>query len=164
MAAQLSIVNGRFMVPELGVASGSLVVRDGVVAELRDDGSSPSADQVIDAAGRYVLPGLIDPHEHYGMFPPLRARLRAESAYAASGGITTVIRYFRRPESYLETMPAQIQLGEQEQYQDFAHHLVLYSRQQAAEMATYVTQLGVTSFKTYMNMRRPFGARTMLDI
>ena len=44
MAAQLSIVNGRFVVPELGVVSGSIVVRDGVVAELPDDASSPAAD------------------------------------------------------------------------------------------------------------------------
>jgi dihydropyrimidinase len=164
MGAQLSIVNGRFVVPELGVISGPLVVRDGVVAELRDDGSSPSADHVIDAGGRYVLPGLIDPHVHYGMFPPLRARLRAESAYAGSGGVTTVIRYFRRPESYLETLPAQIRLGEQEQYQDFAHHLVLYTREQAVEMDAYVRELGVTSFKLYMNMRRPFGDQTMMDL
>jgi len=139
-------------------------VRDGVVAELRDDGSSPSADQVIDAGGRYVLPGLIDPHVHYGLFPPLRQRLRAESAYAASGGVTTVIRYFRWPESYLQTLPAQIRLGEQEQYQDFAHHLVLYTREQAAEMGAYVRELGVTSFKLYMNMRQPFGNQTMMDL
>jgi dihydropyrimidinase len=164
MAAQLSVVNGRFVVPEVGIVSGTLVVRDGVVAELRDDGSSPSADQVIDAGGKYVLPGLLDPHVHYGMFPPLRVRLRAESAYAVSGGITTVIRYFRRPESYLDTLPSQIRLGEEEQYQDFAHHLVLYSREQAAEMGAYVRELGVTSFKLYMNMRRPFGERTMMDL
>jgi dihydropyrimidinase len=164
MGPHLSVVNGRFVLPEVGVVSGSLVVRDGRVTELHDDGSSPSADQVIDAEGRYILPGLIDPHIHYGMFPPLRERLRAESGYAASGGITTVVRYFRRPESYLGTVPGQLRLGEEEQYQDFAHHLVLYTPQQVAEMGRYVHQLGVTSFKVYMNMRRPFGNRTRMDI
>ncbi len=38
MRAQLSIVNGRFGVPEIGIVSGTLVVRDGRVAGFRDVG------------------------------------------------------------------------------------------------------------------------------
>ncbi len=164
MDARVSVVNARIVVPEIGVVAGSLVVRDGRVAELRQDADVPKSGRVIDAGGKYVLPGLIDPHVHSGLLPPLPARLRAESAFAASGGVTTIIRYFRRPESYLQTFPAQVELGNQEQYQDFAHHLALYTREQVAEMGAYVRDLGVTSFKIYMNLKGPFGKNVLMDL
>lgn len=41
-----------------------IVIEDGRIVSV-DDGAAPSADTVIDAAGRYVLPGLIDGHVHF---------------------------------------------------------------------------------------------------
>ena len=94
-------------------------------------GATGEAD-VLDANGHHVLPGLIDPHVHSGLLPPLGDRLQAESAFALSGGITTIVRYFRRPESYIDTLPAQVALGAERHYQDFAHHLTLFNGDQVA--------------------------------
>jgi dihydropyrimidinase len=163
MTRQLAVRNARLVVPEVGVIEGGMIVRDGRVAEIRQDGPL-DGDEIIDAEGRYVLPGLIDPHVHSGLLPPLADRLRAESAFAASGGITTVIRYFRRPESYLGTFPAQVALGASVMYQDFAHHLTLFTREQVAEIASYVDDFGVTSFKLYMNLKGPFGKNFLMDL
>ncbi|MEM7094319.1 MAG: amidohydrolase family protein [Actinomycetota bacterium] len=41
-----------------------VVIEDGRIVSV-DDGPPPEADVVIDAAGRYVLPGLIDGHVHF---------------------------------------------------------------------------------------------------
>jgi dihydropyrimidinase len=163
MTVEKVVINGRIVIPEIGVIDGSLVIRDGKVVEIRQAGDI-QADEVIDAGGRYVLPGLIDPHVHSGLLPPLSQRLEAESAFAASGGITTVIRYFRRPESYIGTLPAQVELGARHMYQDFAHHLALFTREQVSEMGRYVTELGVTSFKLYMNLKGPFGKGFLMDL
>lgn len=160
----LDVVHGRIVLPESGVVPGSLVIREGRVREIRQDGKSTGEADVLDAAGRYVLPGLIDPHVHSGLLPPLDERLRAESAFALSGGITTIVRYFRRPESYLETLPTQVAMGVDVHYQDFAHHLTLFNSEQVTEIGAYVRDFGVTSFKLYMNLRGPFGKAVLMDL
>jgi dihydropyrimidinase len=164
MSGSLDVTNARIVLPESGVVAGTLVIRDGRVAEIRQD-SGPTGDaEVLDAGGRHVLPGLLDPHVHSGLLPPLADRLQAESAFALSGGITTVLRYFRRPDSYLQTLPGQVELGAQRHYQDFTHHLTLFNAAQVAEIGRYVRDFGVTSFKLYMNLKGPFGKGVLMDL
>ncbi len=43
---------------------GSVLVRDGKISELGDKIAPPEGAQVIDAAGQYLMPGIIDPHSH----------------------------------------------------------------------------------------------------
>ncbi len=164
MSGDLTLINARIVLPESGEIEGALVVKDGRVAEIGANETVERTGEVIDVEGRHVLPGLIDPHIHYGLLPPLEERLRAESAFAASGGVTTVIRYFRRPESYLGTFPDQVALGSANQYQDFAHHLALFNSDQVAEMGEYMRQFGVTSFKIYMNLKGEFGRSFLMDL
>ncbi|MEA2622939.1 MAG: dihydropyrimidinase [Chloroflexota bacterium] len=164
MSGSLDVTNARIVLPESGIVPGTLVIRDGRVAAIRQDQGATGEAEVLDAEGRYVLPGLLDAHVHSGLLPPLGDRLQAESAFALSGGITTVIRYFRRPDSYLETLPAQIELGAQRHYQDFAHHVTLFNAGQVAEMDRYVHELGVTSFKLYMNLKGPYGKNVLMDL
>jgi dihydropyrimidinase len=163
--SQLRVTNARIVLPEIGVVRGTLVARDGIVQEVRaEETSSATGPDVIDARGRFVLPGAIDCPVHFGLIPPLADRLRSESAFAASGGITTVLRYFRRPESYLETLPAQIELAERNAYQDFGHHLALFTPEHVAEMGEYVAALGVTSFKLYLNLKGALGRDFFMDL
>ncbi|HEU4671729.1 MAG TPA: amidohydrolase family protein [Candidatus Limnocylindrales bacterium] len=164
MAASLDVTNARIVLPETGVVPGTLVVRDGRVAAIRQEAGPTGGAEVLDAGGRFVLPGLIDPHVHSGLLPPLGERLQAESAFALSGGVTTIVRYFRRTESYLGTLPAQVELGARRHYQDFAHHLALFTAEQVGEIDRYVRDLGVTSFKLYMNLKGPFGKNLLLDL
>jgi dihydropyrimidinase len=163
-SGDLDVANARIVLPESGIVSGTLSIRGGVVAEIRQGQGATGDAEILDAHGRYVLPGLLDAHVHSGLLPPLGDRLQAESAFALSGGITTILRYFRRPESYLETLPGQIELGAQRHYQDFAHHLTLFNADQVAEMDRYVRELGVTSFKLYMNLKGPFGKGVLMDL
>ncbi len=164
MAGDIDVINGRIVLPESGVVAGTLVVRDGRVVSITQDGGATGEAEVFDAGGNYVLPGLIDPHVHSGLLPPLADRLQAESAFALSGGITTIVRYFRRTESYLDTLPAQVALGAERHYQDFAHHLAIFNAGQVAEMGRYVSDFGVTSFKIYMNLKGPFGKGVLMDL
>ena len=65
MTASLVIRGGMVVDPANGVERrASLIVEEGRVAGLCDDGAEPSAQQTIDAEGCIVTPGLIDTHIH----------------------------------------------------------------------------------------------------
>lgn len=164
MADETYLVNAQLVIPEIGVVPGGLEIRDGRILKILPQGTTRPGGDVIDAAGRYVLPGLIDPHVHSGLLPPLHDRMQAESAFGASGGITTLIRYFRRPESYVDVFPPQVALGTQRHYQDFAHHLTLFNERQVREMEHCVREFGVTSFKVYMNLKASAGKGVLMDL
>jgi len=142
----------------------NIIVRDGRVAALGDPPEELGTAESLDVEGRVVLPGLIDPHIHYGWVPRLEDRMRAESAFGVSGGITTFIRYIRRPESYLELLDEQIDLGNRVHYQDYAFHLTLFTQAQVADLSQYVERYGVTSFKVYMNMKGQLGRGVLMDL
>lgn len=143
------ITNGRIVLPEAGVIPGSLAVKDGkVLAILAPDAGCP-AERQLDAGGNYVLPGIIDPHVHLGMFAPLEEELLTESRSALLGGITTMGCFFNQKESYrqfLEDLP-----GKAAQYSgaDLFPHLTLREQIHLEELALYRTK-GVSSFKSYM--------------
>ncbi|MGH3852761.1 MAG: dihydroorotase [Pseudonocardiaceae bacterium] len=87
----LSVVNGWLVTPR-DVQPGGLAVRDGKIIEMLRQGEYRPANRVIDAAGRYILPGLVDSHVHFRT-PGLTYKedWAHGSRAAAMGGITTVI-------------------------------------------------------------------------
>ncbi len=65
MTASLVIRGGMVVDPANGIERRtSLIVEEGRIAGLCDDGAEPSAQQTIDAEGCIVTPGLIDTHLH----------------------------------------------------------------------------------------------------
>ncbi len=84
------ITGGRVICPDQGIDKTlNLVLADGVVRELTE--SEPQADEVIDAAGMIVSPGLIDMHVH--LREPGKQNeetIASGSAAAVAGGFTSV--------------------------------------------------------------------------
>jgi len=60
------------------------MIEDGRIKALSNVTSSVSASRRIDARGKYVLPGAIDPNVHYCIYPPINDAARTESRSAAS--------------------------------------------------------------------------------
>ena len=91
------LVKGGHLVNEGRTQNGYLVIEDGQISEISH--LSPLTthhyDDVIDATGCYVLPGIIDDHVHFRE-PGLtdKADIDTESRAAAAGGVTS---YFDMP-------------------------------------------------------------------
>lgn len=51
------------------IEKGAVLVRDGKIAAIGADLEIPAGVEVIDGAGRWVTPGIVDPHSHLGNAP-----------------------------------------------------------------------------------------------
>ena len=56
-ATILTVTNGT-------IEDGDILVRDGTIARVGEDISAPSGVEVYDASGEYVMPGIIEAHQH----------------------------------------------------------------------------------------------------
>jgi dihydroorotase len=83
------ILNAR-IVNEGQITQADVYIKDGFIAKIAADLSSQQADKVIDARGRYLLPGAIDDQVHFRE-PGLthKATIASESRAAVAGGITS---------------------------------------------------------------------------
>jgi len=75
------------------IAAAALVLDDGLVAWAGPTSRAPAADEVIDAAGRAVLPGFVDSHAHLVFAGERSAEFAARMAgrpYTAGGIASTV--------------------------------------------------------------------------
>ena len=59
-ATVLTVTNGT-------IENGDVLIRDGDIAQVGQDLSAPSGVETYDASGEYVMPGIIDAHQHFGL-------------------------------------------------------------------------------------------------
>lgn len=74
-----NVVDG---VSEARIRNATIVIRAGKIESIRENGAVPQGARVLDAANRWVAPGLIDAHTHI--------RTVADARRALQSGVTTV--------------------------------------------------------------------------
>ena len=98
-----TLIKGGTLVNEGRVFNGSILIEDSQIAQIYTEPHTPEAsyDEVIDASGCFILPGVIDDHVHFRE-PGLTAKadIESESRAAAAGGVTT---YFDMPNTVPQT-------------------------------------------------------------
>ncbi len=92
----LVIKNGKIVNPT-GIVSAAIGVDKGKIVAIANEEALPSADRTIDAAGKYVLPGVLDMHCHPCNFDPFALYVKSESQACALGGVTTLGTYLMPP-------------------------------------------------------------------
>lgn len=152
MRADTLIKNGRLVFPH-GITEGNIYVKNGTIVAITNDDTINEAEEVIDASGKYVLPGLIDTHVHIG-WPdwPFADDVGPTTKAAAAGGVTTVMNYVMAPESLVEGVKQQQKLFEEGSYVDGNFHGMIFSEKNIDEIPE-VAAMGVRSFKFFLPYR-----------
>ncbi len=154
MTFDIAIVNANMVVPNVGIVNTNIAIKDGRIAEFSPD--EVQASKRIDAEGLYVLPGVIDPHVHYGVYTSIDKAAVTESCSAAIGGVTTMMRMFRLYGSYKEKLKVHLDASERSHIIDYTYHASILRPEHVNEIE-YCINAGITSFKLYMNLKGEVG-------
>jgi dihydropyrimidinase len=151
------LIRGGRVVTSGGEQDADVLVEDGKIAEVRPGIDIP--EDVIDATGLLVLPGIVDPHTHL-LLDTGTARtaddFESGSLSAAAGGVTTYLDFApQQPgQRFAEALQARLDLIGGRSYIDYAIHLNIAHLPPGWEgdLAGLV-DAGVTSAKIYTTYR-----------
>jgi allantoinase len=139
------------------IARLDLGVSEGRFARIAPEIFPADAREAFDARGLLGFPGVVDAHTHVGIYSPLADDAATESKAAVSGGVTTMLTYFRTGQYYLnrggpyrDFFPEVLRLSEGRYWCDYAYHLAPIERAHIDEMEALATEWGVPSFKIFM--------------
>ena len=107
-----------------GVRRLDLAVTDGHIAAHLEPGADAEAAETIDATGKVILPGVIDPHVHLNLGEPETA-FEIETRAAALHGITTLIHFLMSNDPYEENYRQYRELGDAQSVIDYAFHAII---------------------------------------
>ena len=149
------ITNGR-VVTATDTFVSDVAINRGKIAAIGDNLPRENAAQVIDAAGKYVLPGGIDVHTHLDM--PFGGTTSSDdfetgTRAAAFGGTTTLIDFAiqYKGQTLRTAFDAWMEKASGKAVCDYAFHCIIteLADAQLEEMNALVRE-GVTSFKLFM--------------
>ncbi len=139
-----------------------VLVRDGTIARIGTNIPEGEADRIIDAAGKFILPGGVDPHVH--MHLPAGGGYSSDDFFTGSraalyGGTTTLIDFVTPSRG--ESLPAALEKRKREaetSMTDYAFHVSPVEwRKSTADEIRECIKMGVTSFKVYMAYKDTVG-------
>jgi len=150
--ADMIVANG-MVVSSGSIEPKAVVIKAGKVLETPENADGYEADRVIDANGKFVLPGIIDAHFH----PVYADRIDTLSKAAATGGITTLIPYVGAVAAWgqggdlVDAVKSFIKEGESSSILDFGIHCTFIQKDIAAAHRSIpaLIEMGIVSFKGF---------------
>ena len=147
-----TVVKNCRIVSNQDIVSAGIGIDDGKIVVIAKDSKLPQADSTIDCNGKFVLPGVIEPHVHFGSYFPFGQDCKTETEAAAMGGITSVMHHLIDKDSYSKIFADHKRMAEENSLIDFSFHFAVMSEEHLAELDDYVRE-GITSFKFFMAYR-----------
>jgi dihydropyrimidinase len=162
MTFEIVVRDATLIVPGAPRVRGDLGIRDGKIAAITSPGALPEGLETISAAGRPLLPGVIDAHTHLGYWGDFEREMETETMGAAIGGVTTAIlmlkmknlppRLAEKP-SYLDVFEDFKSIVEQHSLIDMAFRPYPLTPRHLKDIPDYVSHLGVRGFKFIMHFK-----------
>lgn len=151
-------IKGGVLVNSKEMKLADVFIRSGLIDSIEAPGSGKSARKVIDATGRYVLPGIVESHLH----PVYADRLDTLSQAAVFGGITTLVPYIGAVKAWgvegnlLDAVNYFMEEGARDSVVDFGLHcsLVASDLPELEQTVPQICAKGVRSFKGFMAYRK----------
>ncbi len=142
------LISGGLVVGGSGIRKADVGIKGEQIDAVEPDLPREEAGRVIDASGKYVMPGVIDVHVH----PVYEDNMRDLSFTAAHGGTTTLIHFaYAKPGmKLLDTVKKYQEEGSQSSFLDFGIHGALFDPSSQVAEIPKVIDLGVASFKMFM--------------
>ncbi|ASG24003.1 allantoinase AllB [Nitrospirillum viridazoti] len=144
------VINGATLVTDSAQFQASVAIKDGAILSIGAAESMPEAAEVVDARGKYILPGAIDAHVHF-RDPGYTHKETWETgtASAAMGGVTTVFEMpnTNPPTGTVEALNLKLKSAEQA-YVDFGIYGLL-GEDNLTELEALI-EGGVAGFKCFM--------------
>lgn len=147
MAVDLTI-RGATIVGSQGLLEAGVAVDEGRIVAIGEFGQLPPGRRTIEATGKYLLPGLFDPHVHPNNFRSLADNCRSETEAAAAGGVTTIGLHLpvgKAPGILHDALEAREAFASNAVV-DGVFHVQIKDEQSFEELPRCV-ELGITSFK-----------------
>ncbi|MFC2092207.1 dihydropyrimidinase [Elusimicrobiota bacterium] len=157
------LIKGGQLLTEDGLVISDLFISNGVIRSITADISMPGNTRVIDASGRIVMPGFIDPHVHMEL--DAYGASSADDFYtgscaAAAGGVTTYIDFAipRKDQPMMSRVNEKMISACEKSIVDFSFHaqIIDWSPKRAAEIDQAICE-GVNSFKIFMPSTQGWG-------
>ena len=150
------LISGGLLVSGSSTTKMDVAVTGEKIIDVSPHPSNIEAKRTIDATGLYVLPGLIDAHNH----PINLDKMDSFTLSAAFGGITTVIPFMQNMRSRgiegttSETIDRFIEESNEISYLDFGVHAILFGDDDVEIEVPKLIENGIISFKMYMTYPR----------
>ena len=167
--ADIVFKNGLVVTPG-GIIEGGAAIVDGKIAAVCRDTFLPSADREIDLAGKYLMPGAIDPECHLGSHRPLADDFQTETRAAAATGVTTwgmqlvslaitggadKVKGPADIPSFTRAMPLYYEASRSAAI-DYFLTPILGTDEHVAEIPYLAREHGISSFKLHLQMQGPW--------
>ena len=169
IGADIVFKNGLIVTPA-GVIEGGVAIIVGKIAAVGRDGFLPAAKRDIDLAGKYLLPGAIDPECHLGSHRALADDFYSETRAAAAAGVTTwgmqlvslaitggadKVKGPADITSFTKAMPLYYEASRSATI-DFFLTPILGTDEHVAEIPYLAKEHGISSFKLHLQMQGPW--------
>ena len=158
----LLIRNGEIITPDARYVA-DIYCEGETITRIDRNLAAPAGATVIEAAGKYVFPGFIDPHVHIHL--PFMGTLAKDTYVSGSqaalvGGTTTLIEMCcpARGDDALEAFELWLNNAEGKSACDFSFHMgVTRFDEKSATQLREIVRRGISSFKVFLAYKGAFG-------
>ncbi|GAV09813.1 hypothetical protein RvY_19294 [Ramazzottius varieornatus] len=155
----LVLIKGGRVVNDDCITEADVLIEDGLIVEVQSNIEIRGGEniEIVDASGKLVIPGGIDPHVHFQL--PFMGTHSVDDFYtgtkaALAGGTTTIIDFAipKKGHSHLGAYEQWRKWADEKVCCDYGLHVAVtwWSDQVKADMETLVKEKGINSFKMFM--------------
>jgi dihydropyrimidinase len=154
------LIKGGKAVAEGSVLDADVGIKNGLIAGIFQPGLLKEATRTIDASGKLVMPGVVDPHFHcrnIGSVHSIMADdMETATISAAYGGVTTIMVFVwgNRDQPFPQVMRTFMEESKPKAFLDYAAHCGVRPDFELIKEIPRVLDMGIRSFKFILDYRR----------